>query len=269
MSQIIDCHAHICPDKLAERNMEIIKKFSGITPAYDGSVSKLLGMMNRAGVLKSLVNNTVLKPELMHKANDFTTQVVSKNAGRLSGMAWIVPGETESVVEAERCKGLGFSAFKMHNSHFKVMPADSRNDGIYEKIVEFNIPVLFHCGANPYGSSEATQYSAPKNFAPVLKSYPKMKVILGHLAGFQDFPDQAIELLSLSPNAVADTALDAEGKEIDMKSILENISPSKMVFGSDYPIHDGVHILDWLRHSLSPEDLDYVCCKNILNLIPM
>lgn len=267
MSQIVDCHAHICPDGLAERNTEIIKKFSGLTPAYDGRVSELLDMMNTAGVSKAWVNNTVLKLELMRKANDFTAQEVSKSSGKLSGMAWIVPGEAESVGEVERCKELGFVAVKMHNSHFKIMPGDSRNDRIYEKIVESNIPVLFHCGANPYGSSNATQYSAPSNFAQVLKSYPKLKVIFGHLAGFQDFPDQAIELLSLSSNAFGDTALDTEAKELDMKSILENISTSRMVFGSDYPIQDGVRILDWLRHSLSPEEFESVCCKNILNLI--
>jgi hypothetical protein len=37
--RVIDCHVNICPDHLADRNNEIIKQSSSITPAYSGSVS--------------------------------------------------------------------------------------------------------------------------------------------------------------------------------------------------------------------------------------
>ena len=269
-NEAIDCHAHICPDHLAARNREIIERSSGITPAYDGSVRQLKIMMEKAHIGMCIVNNIVLRPELMQKANDFTAQVVSNGNGKFWGMGWIVPGDMNSVQEIERCKfELGFIALKVHNSHFKVFPSDPKNDKIYEKIVELKLPVLFHCGTNPYSGSDVAQYSMPKNFVPVLKSFPEMKVILGHAAGFQDNPEQALELLSVSNYAVADTSVDIRGKRVDFRLLLEKAGDSKIVFGSDYPIHEGAHILGQLADVLAPDELGLVTSKNLRRFLSM
>lgn len=257
--EIIDCHVHICPDSLAGRNKEIIQRFSGITPAYDGSVGLLLSMMQKNKISKAIVNNTVLKAELMSKANDFTAQVVSKHA-ELIGMAWIIPGISKSVEEVERCKNLGFKGVKMHNSHFKIMPSDSRNDKIYEKIAEYGLPVLFHCGHNPYSASGEKQYATPKNFLGVIKSYPEMKVILGHLAGYQDDPKGAIEAVCASDNVIADLALDPR-KQTNLDQIISEFGSRKLIFGSDYPIHEASSTL----HDISQLDKDdsvAICALN-------
>jgi predicted TIM-barrel fold metal-dependent hydrolase len=260
---IIDCHVHICPDQIAARNKEIIQNSSGITPAYDGSIRQLDVMMEKAGITISVVNNIVTKVDLMSKANDFTAKVVSHNKERFVGMGVIIPGEARSVGEVQRCKEvLKFKALKMHNSHSKVLPSDPRNDKIYEKIIAMNMSVLFHCGLNPYSSSDAIQYSDPKNFISVMKSYPRMKAVFGHAAGFQDFPEYAVELLSLSGDAVADTALDVERNGNDLHTLLRRIQTTKFLFGSDYPIHDGTGILSWLMGELLPEDFQMVCSSN-------
>jgi uncharacterized protein len=277
--QVIDCHAHICPDQLAAKNKEIIVKSSGIVPAYDGSVGNLEKMMEGAGITMCIVNNVALNPEIMGKANDFTAKAVSKSGGKFVGMGWIIPGDPKSTEEIERCRyELGFKALKIHNSHFKVLPADRRNDRIYEKIAETGLPVLFHCGANPYAGSSSTQYSMPSNFLQVLKSYPKMKVIFGHAAGYQDDPEKAVELLSITDSVVADTALDidtnsrstnGDGSSVGLRSLLERVETSKLVFVSDYPIHDGAKVLSWLKHELSSEEFEIVCSSNTKHFIPL
>ncbi len=257
--KIIDCHVHICPDNLAERNKEIIKRFSGITPAYDGSISQLLSMMQKNHISRAIVNNTVLKSELMSKANDFTAKVASDHS-ELMAMAWIIPGIPESVPEVERCKKLNFVGVKMHNSHFKIMPSDHHNDKIYEKIAENGLPVLFHCGQNPYSTSEENQYSMPKSFLDVIKSFPKMKVVLGHLAGYQDDPKGAVEAIHASKNVYADLALNP-GKPADLKHILDEISSKKLIFGSDYPIHEASNTLKEIAR-LHDDDAEAVYSLN-------
>jgi uncharacterized protein len=268
--QPIDCHAHICPDQVAVRNKKLIEKASGITPAYDGSLQQLRTMMKKAEIGRTLVNNVVLKTELIRKANDFTAKVVSNSEGTLAGMGCIAPGEADSVDEVERCEvELGFSALKMHHSHFRILPSDPRNDRIYERIVELRMGVLFHCGKNPYAGADAIQYSMPNNFLPVLKSYPEMKAILGHLGGYQDYPEEALELLSESKNTVADTALDLQRKDVDFQDLLESIGVTRVVFGSDYPIHDAAPILARLRASLPSEEFDLIASKNLRNFLPL
>jgi uncharacterized protein len=257
---IIDCHAHICPESLAEKNKEIIKRSSGITPAYDGSTRELTLMMKKSVISKVIVNNTVLRPELMSKANDFTVQVASTRKD-LIGMAWIVPGEASSVQEVQRCKDLGFKGVKIHNSHFKILPTDPRNDKIYEKIVECKLPVLFHCGFNPYAKSGSIQYSAPKNFLEMISSFKEMKIILGHLGGYQDDPAGAMEAINASNSVFADTALDPD-RPAELKKVVDQIGEGKIIFGSDYPIYDAAGILSIIRESLNSSAVEAICESN-------
>ena len=265
---MIDSHVHICPDNLAEKNVKVIKDQSGISPAYNGTLDQLIQMMERGKISIAFANNTVLKAELMKKANDWTASVSSTNK-KILGMGWIIPGLRESVEEVERCiNQLGFKALKMHHSHFKILPSDTSNFKIYEKIVHHKIPVLFHCGRNPYVDADAMQYSIPSSFLEVVKSFPEMKIIFGHLAGYQDDRDKAIELLSFASNAVADTAIDLEEKrsEVDLESIIKTVGVSKLIFGSDYPIHDGVKILRWIRESrISQNEVNLICSANPLS----
>jgi predicted TIM-barrel fold metal-dependent hydrolase len=257
---MIDCHVHVCPDSLAERNREIIRKSSGITPAYDGRIDQLLTVMKKSKISKAIINNPVQRPELMPKANDFTAQVVSKNRNTMFGMAWIIPGEHSSVQEVQRCKDLRFKGIKMHNSHFKSLPTDSRNDKIYEKIAECELPVLFHCGLNPFLSSGKTQYAMPENFMGLISSFPDLKIILGHLAGYQDDPAGSIEAINASKNVFADLALGPKSRA-ELETIINQIDIRKLVFGSDYPIYDALDVLNNLRF-LTQTQLKTICHSN-------
>ena len=263
---------HVWPDALVQRNVEMIKSLSGITPAYNGSVSSLERCMEKCGTSKSLVNNIVLKPELMRKANDWTAKAVAASKGKdieLLGMGWLIAGAKESVEEAERCaRELGFEAFKMHHSHMKILPEDHKNFKIYEKISQLGLPVLFHCGRNPYAREASMQYSTPDKFEPVLSSFDKMKVILGHFAGFEDDPEDARKVLLNHRNTVADTAIDfsEEIKHKEIADFIHSLGVSRFVFGSDFPIHDPSHTIEWLKTSLTLEEFNAITSANVRNL---
>jgi predicted TIM-barrel fold metal-dependent hydrolase len=197
----------------------------------------------------------------MRKANDWTASAVS-NHKELIGMGFVIAGAPESIEEVARCaKDLHFKAIKIHHSHSRIFPNDSRNYPIYEKISELGIPVLFHCGKNPYSKTSETQFSAPSGFRPVLSSFSRMKVILGHLAGHEDFPEESLDLLLSFRNALADTAIDSTSS-FNIGELVKKIGIEKLVFGSDYPIHDPTSLLSWLRDSLPESDLDVIICKN-------
>ena len=128
--RIIDTHVHVWPDSLVQKNLELITRSSGINPAYNGSVSSLDDCMRKCAISESLINNIVLRHDLLRKANDWTASAVSSQNG-LVGVGWLIAGASESVEEAERCaKELGFKGFKMHNSHMKVLPDDPKNSKI-------------------------------------------------------------------------------------------------------------------------------------------
>jgi len=257
----IDSHVHIWPDSLAQRNLETIKERSGVSPAFNGTVSSLITSMKDSGIHISIVNNLVLSPKLMKKANDWTAQTIS-NHPDLIGMGWVIAGEPESGGEITRCiKELKFRAIKIHHSHSKIFPDDPRNYQVYERISEYKVPVLFHCGKNPYPGSSVIQFSAPSGFRSVLSSFSQMKVIMGHLAGYEDYPKEALDVLSSFRNVYADTAI-ASLVKVNIKELVPIIGIEKFVFGSDYPIYDPASTLSWIRHSVSESELHAITCKN-------
>ena len=67
-------------------------------------------------------------------------------------------------------------------------------------------------------------------------------MILGHLAGYQDDPPGAIEVVGASDNVFADIALDP-GRPMNLDQIIAEFGSSKLIFGSDYPIHEASEIL--------------------------
>ena len=244
-----------------QRNLETVQSQSGITPAFDGTVDSLLASMKNSGISISLVNNVILKPELMRKANDWTASAVARNDS-LVGMGYIVAGAPESADEVQRCvETLHFKALKIHHSHSKILPNDSRNDPIYEKISELGVPVLFHCGKNPFTKNSAAQYSLPSGFRSVLASFPKMRTVLAHLAGYADSPREALDLLSDFPNGRGDTAV-ADISKVNFGEIVSKIGTGKLVFGSDFPIYDPKILLPALRASLSQVDFETISSEN-------
>jgi uncharacterized protein len=260
-AQAIDCHVHVWPDQLVQRNLDTIRSQSGISPAFDGSIDSLHRSMERSGVDTSIVNNIVLRPDLVKKANDWTASIVSMNRD-LIGMGWVVAGLAESTDEVERCvSGLKFKGIKIHPSHSKIFPDDSKNYPVYERISELGVPVLFHCGKNPYVSSSEIQFSSPARFRQVLSSFNKMKVILGHLAGFEDFPEDAIDLLASFSNAWADTAVKLP-PSVDIKRVVSRVGARKFVFGSDYPIYDPSSLIHWLSSALDASDMASILDEN-------
>jgi len=267
---ILDAHVHVWPDTLVQKNLEMISKLSGLTPAYDGSLSSLSRCMEKCQIGKSFINNIVLKPELLKKANDWTANAVSTHKEKLIGMGFLIAGAKESVDEAQRCVSeLGFKGFKMHHSHMKLMPDDQENYTIYERISELKVPVLFHCGRNPY-SKDGLQFSLPRNFEPVLSSFSKMRVILGHLAGFEDDPEDARRVIANHPNVVADTAIDfAKTNGESISEFIHSVGIRKFVFGSDFPIHDPLIAKEQLASILSKEEFSMITRENPLQLFEL
>jgi predicted TIM-barrel fold metal-dependent hydrolase len=250
--EVVDFHVHICPDNLALKNRTLIESLSGIKPVYSGSISELIRSMRQAKVDKCIVNNPVLKPELMKKANDFTYRV-TQIYPQLIGMGWIVPGLVESVDEIDRCYSiLKFRFFKIHHAHFKLLPTDQKNYPLYERLEQLGTPVLVHCGHNPY-SKNGLQYCAPQNYVQVAKSFPKLKIIAGHMAGYVEDPHGATLLMDSSRQVIADTSVAPPMLQKIIRPMIESYGEERFVFGSDYPIYGQKDIMECIEKTLPKE----------------
>ena len=79
----------------------------------------------------------------------------------------------------------------------------------------------------------ASTYASPARFAPMLRSFPRQTIVLGH-AGLQQFED-AIELARRHENTVVETSFQHRSR---IRRALEIVGSDRVVFGSDWPASD-------------------------------
>lgn len=242
----IDVHVHLYPASVAGHIRQALLSW-GIDFAFDMSANGYLKQMEQVQITKALVNNHVLRADLISKANDFIAAQVEANADRLIGMAFVHPLASGAAKELERCvKGLGFKAVKVSPSFLHSFPNDRRMYPFYEKVIELNIPILSHCGQNteemytrlPSGEPE---YSEPRHWRPVLEDFPQLRLVLAHVAGAATFWDDAVSLMHDFPNVAADTSLFPRLMPAErLMEFIKTVGPDRVMYGSDFPGADAV-----------------------------
>ncbi len=73
---IIDFHAHIYPDKIAEKATKAISDFYNAPMAYWGHMEELLASGSKIGVEKYIVHSTATKPMQVESINNFILSAV-------------------------------------------------------------------------------------------------------------------------------------------------------------------------------------------------
>lgn len=230
---ITDAHAHIYPDKIAEKAIENISGYYNIPAEQNGTVEGLLACGNAVGVTNYLVHSTATAPRQVTHINDYIAgEVAQHNA--FTGFGTLHPAMTEQEVQAEiaRMLSLGLKGVKLHPD-FQAFYIDSEEaQTLYALLQEAKLPILFHVG------DENTAYSQPERLAAVAKKYPQLTVIGAHFGGYSQW------------NAVEDVYHSLENVYYDTSSSLFKLAPEKAVhiihslgashffYGSDFPLWD-------------------------------
>jgi uncharacterized protein len=259
--KIIDMHAHIFPDKIAQKASLAIGDFYDIPMKFDGAVSTLLELGDLAGVDTFVVHSVATVPAQVQSINDFIAQTVQAHRDRMIGFATIHPGYDNISDEIERIQAMGLKGIKIHPDFQKFNLDCPEAFKIYEAI-EGRLPILVHTGDYRY------EYSQPKRMAAVLDRFPKLVAICAHFGGWSQWLD------------AADTLAGRENVFVDTSSSLYAITPAQagalisrfgvdnVLFGSDYPMWDPAEELKMIdKIGLSQEELEKVLHGNFERLL--
>jgi uncharacterized protein len=228
---LIDTHAHIYPDDVAEKVIGSIEKFYGVMRAHNATFDELLKSLDRGGFDKVVVLPIATKPEHI-KMNDWYAELAHRS-DKIIPFGGIHPDSDPS--EIDRFPKLGLKGLKIQPNALRVFPADERMLPIYEKAIEHNLIVTFHAGDEESGFKG--EYSHPKDFVPVLEKYPEMIMVLSHLGGFRTW--DKLDLVLGYPNVWYDTAhLPGNLPDEEIQALVDKIGLDKVIFGSDYPFAD-------------------------------
>jgi uncharacterized protein len=263
----IDSHVHTYPSREIGRQAMM---GTGRTD-HGGTPEELLGIMGRAGITHAVMVNMTpfadmmdaalakLPPETtpteraeaetdaqrtiigrLQRRNAWTCDVGRKHPQLISFIG-LDPCMTESELleEIETRRAAGARGIKLHPAAQRFYPNDERLAPVYARATELDWPVIFHSGAFALGPGSTTQASL-ENFPPLLKSFPDLTIVLGHM-GFGEF-DTCAEIAAEFPNAMFDCCFAVNGTEPtpaisdeDAAAGFRKVGIDRVMFGSDYP----------------------------------
>lgn len=225
--KIIDMHAHIFPEKIAQKAVEAIGTFYQAPMQGNGTISDLIKSGSSIGVGKYLIHSTATRAEQVSAINTFIAAAQNSN-NCLIGFGTLHPDMKDIDSEINRIISLGLKGIKLHPDFQGFNIDDEKMLPTYNAL-EGKLPLLTHMG------DPAKTSSHPKRLAGILDMFPSLTVIAAHLGGYMMW-DESIEHL-VGRNVYFDTSSSlfilSPEKAVD---IIKNHGIEKVLFGSDYPM---------------------------------
>jgi hypothetical protein len=267
---VIDAHVHTYPSREIGRQAMM---GTGRTD-YGGTPEELLEIMARAGIARSVMVNMTPVADMMDAAKERIPEGIStmdraaeeetaqrRIIGRLQrrnqwtcGVARehseLIPfigldpcmSEEELLGEIETRLAEGARGIKLHPAAQRFHPNDERLAPVYGRATELGWPVIFHSGAFALGPA-STDQAKLANFPPLLRAFPDLTVVLGHM-GFGDF-DTCAAIAGDFANAMFDCCYVVNGTEAapgigddEAAAAFRKVGVERVMFGSDYPWFD-------------------------------
>ena len=276
-------------------------------------VESHLRFMDEAGIdMAVLSTNMCLSLEEARHWNEECAKVVAKYPKRFMGFATTMPLRgAPALQELERAvKDLGMKGVHIQ-ARVEGKPLDSRELWpFYEKVSELRVPIDVHVEPDPIGydaldSPYALYYVVGREFemcatalrvclGGVLADFPDLKMIMNHFGGGVSAIKDRVDLywnllgdmfyrdhkplISKPWSHYFDKLyFSMAGREAGMNAVkcaLTNISPKKLLFGSDWPWNfednplDAKHYIEKIRKlPLTKEDIDAMLGDNAEKLL--
>ena len=199
---IIDAHAHIYPEKIAEKATEAIGNFYSIPmDIKKGTPDFLIENGKKAGITGFLVHSVATKKEQVRSINDFIFSETQKHKEFIAFMTLHEDMTEEEIAEEiTLAVSRGFKGIKLHPDFQRFYVDGDNAKKIYRVIKEMNIkfPILFHTGDIRYG------YSEPERLVNVSKEFPSLYFIGAHFGCYSCF--EKAELYKDCENVFFDTS---------------------------------------------------------------
>lgn len=264
---LIDSHIHIYPSREAGERVknsyqiaDYGEKSDVVFSAHSGVVEDAIQAMDEAGVLAAAVLNIFEIPgspgprlgrwwptspphagwrEALTGSNEWICRLAEKD-GRLLPFMSVHPGVMTTADTVRALESLfdhrGARGVKLHPTAQRIDPADPAMHAVYSFCVERDVPMIAHSGTDKQGEGLAEL----KAFAPVLETFPKLRLVLAHLGG--GVWEHAERFAQQYPQAYFDLCeiiewTDAEwGPTRDqLGRLIHNIGATRVLMGSDFP----------------------------------
>lgn len=258
---LIDVHAHFYHDRTPradwrERNRSRLA--AGETIGITLHVASILGTWG----LHSPVYFP--SPADVELGNDMMLALERQHPDRIRGYVAVNPNYTQHALdEIERCLGMGMVGIKLAASR---RANDRLLDPICRSAESHGVPILHHVWQRRRRDWPGQEASDATELCQLAGRHPSVNFILAHIGGGGDWQH--------SLKAVRDVTnvhVDLSGSGVDggmLEACLDAVGVSRLLWGADITLDTGWAKLRYLKHLLSPEDLDLIAWKNAAAVFP-
>lgn len=260
--EIFNSHAHIYPEKIAEKATGAIGVFYDIKmerPA--GTAECLIEDGKKIGTTKYVVHSVATTAHQVRSINEFIKFEMDLHP-EFIGFMTLHQDLTEQEIESEVkwCVERGFKGVKLHPD-FQKFNIDDESVQKFYRVIGGKIPILFHIGDNRF------DYSKPERLVKMAKKYPEVKFIAAHFGGYRCW-DDAYMYKGLD-NVYFDTCSSLPFISASKaKEIIDELGCEKFFFATDFPMWDSKKEFErFMSISLSEEQREMILSKNLKKLL--
>lgn len=226
--KIADIHAHIFPQKLAEKASASIGDFYGMHTRHTASLENLLRLEAEAGISRCAVSSSATSAGQAAHINDFIAESCQVHPG-LVGLGALYPAMDGWEAELERMSALGIRGVKIH-SDFQKIPLDAPEAvDMYRAVAKKGLPVLFHMGDDRY------DYSAPERLTNLIRQVPDLIAIAAHFGGWRAWDRSFAHIQPENVFYDTSSSLMYLGRDRALE-FLDKMGAERFLFGTDFPM---------------------------------
>lgn len=260
--EIIDAHAHIYPEKIAQKATDTIGVFYDIKmemPA--GTADRLIEDGKRAGISRYVVHSVATTAHQVRSINEFIKREMDAYPEFIGFMTLHQDLTEEEVVkEVEWAIENGFKGIKLHPD-FQKFNIDDESVHKFYRAAGSKLPILLHMGDDRY------EYSRPERLVRVAKKFPETNFIAAHFGGYRCW-DQAVLYKGLK-NVYFDTCSSLPFISAEKaKELIDTFGADRFFFATDFPMWDAVGELERFNQiPLSDDEREMIFSGNIKRLL--
>ncbi|MCX5682592.1 MAG: amidohydrolase family protein [Planctomycetota bacterium] len=232
---IFDVHTHAFPDKVAVvaiPKLEAAGVWFSPKATFDGTVSGLLGSMDRAGIRRAIVCSVATRAEQTTKITDWSVAIASE---RIVPFASVHPDYPDIEAEVERIARAGLKGLKYH-PHYGGYPLDDPHVvRIARAAAAAGLAMLFHTGHDLAFAKDDS--ATPLRVRRLHEAVPDLRMTAAHLGGWELWPE-VLELVAGLP-VYLETSFTLGRCPPDLLArIFAKHPPGYLLFGTDAPWRD-------------------------------
>lgn len=257
--RIFDAHCHIYPAIIAQKAAAATAKFyEGLGITLDGTVQTLFS--HSGEITMHLVQSVATTQLQVHSVNNFIAREVAQFPDRLYGFGTL--HQESSSEDIRQILDLGLHGVKLHPDIQRFELDDPRIFALCEELEANDLTLLIHTGDDRF------DFSNPNRLIPLLRAFPKLKVIGAHFGGHTMWQEAARQLAGNYENLWVDcsSSFFALNKD-EARDLIHAYGADRVLFGTDYPMWSPKEELKVFRSlELDPQEEQAILWDNAARL---